>query len=188
MGTGEAAAGAAAHVDTNRRRNAMRSGLLIARFALAFGLFGMIPGIATAAPALVVTPICSAPGQPTIYQVRGSGFPGVTVILVQAFTPDGTALGGRVQGGTDPQGNFRVVSDFPQGQALDDFLLRAWVDTNGNLAPDADEVQAAVTIRVPCAPTSKDQCKDGGYKNFIDPSTGQPFKNQGQCIQLVNAE
>ena len=38
----------------------------------------------------------------------------------------------------------------------------------------------------PDVPTSKEQCKDGGYQNFIDPSTGEPFKNQGQCIQYVN--
>lgn len=35
-------------------------------------------------------------------------------------------------------------------------------------------------------PTSKDQCKDGGYKNLSDPRTGQPFKNQGQCVDYVN--
>jgi hypothetical protein len=34
--------------------------------------------------------------------------------------------------------------------------------------------------------TSKDQCKNGGYANFIDPSTGQPFQNQGQCIKFFN--
>jgi hypothetical protein len=31
-------------------------------------------------------------------------------------------------------------------------------------------------------PNDKDQCKNDGYKNFTDPSTGQPFKNQGQCV------
>jgi hypothetical protein len=34
--------------------------------------------------------------------------------------------------------------------------------------------------------TSKDQCKNGGYANFIDPSTGQPFQNQGQCVKSFN--
>ena len=32
---------------------------------------------------------------------------------------------------------------------------------------------------------SKDQCKKGGYRNFIDPRTGRPFKNQGQCVSFV---
>lgn len=34
-------------------------------------------------------------------------------------------------------------------------------------------------------PTNKDQCKNGGYVNFVDDS-GQPFKNQGQCVSYVN--
>jgi hypothetical protein len=32
-------------------------------------------------------------------------------------------------------------------------------------------------------PTSKDQCKNGGYKNYDLPMT---FKNQGQCVSFVN--
>jgi hypothetical protein len=32
-------------------------------------------------------------------------------------------------------------------------------------------------------PTSKDQCKHGGWRNFTFP---HPFKNQGDCIQFVN--
>jgi hypothetical protein len=31
-------------------------------------------------------------------------------------------------------------------------------------------------------PTSKDQCKNGGWKSFTNPS----FKNQGQCVAFVN--
>ncbi len=34
-------------------------------------------------------------------------------------------------------------------------------------------------------PTSKDQCKDGGWENLTD-DTGTPFENQGQCISWVN--
>jgi CSLREA domain-containing protein len=33
------------------------------------------------------------------------------------------------------------------------------------------------------APTNKDQCKNGGWRNFDNPRT---FKNQGDCIQFVN--
>jgi hypothetical protein len=32
-------------------------------------------------------------------------------------------------------------------------------------------------------PTSKDQCKDGGWQTFNDPA----FKNQGDCVSYVNA-
>lgn len=33
-------------------------------------------------------------------------------------------------------------------------------------------------------PTSKDQCKDNGYKNYTD-ANGNSFKNQGQCVSSV---
>lgn len=33
-------------------------------------------------------------------------------------------------------------------------------------------------------PTSKDQCKKGGWENLTDAS-GQPFKNQGDCVSYV---
>ena len=42
------------------------------------------------------------------------------------------------------------------------------------------------TTTIPVAPTSQEQCKDGGYARFTDPSTGAPFTNQGRCIQFVN--
>jgi hypothetical protein len=35
------------------------------------------------------------------------------------------------------------------------------------------------------APDPKDQCKHGGYAGFLDPSTGQPFRNQAQCVKFV---
>ena len=31
-------------------------------------------------------------------------------------------------------------------------------------------------------PESKDDCKDGGWQQYTNPS----FRNQGQCIQFVN--
>lgn len=34
----------------------------------------------------------------------------------------------------------------------------------------------------PTTPTSKDQCKNGGWKTFTNPS----FKNQGQCVSYMN--
>jgi len=34
-------------------------------------------------------------------------------------------------------------------------------------------------------PTNKDQCKNGGYANYVD-ANNQPFRNQGQCISYVN--
>ena len=37
----------------------------------------------------------------------------------------------------------------------------------------------------PNVPTSKDQCKNGGYEDLED-ANGQPFKNQGQCVSYFN--
>ena len=34
--------------------------------------------------------------------------------------------------------------------------------------------------QAPPLPTSKDQCKDGGWRGF-----GGAFKNQGQCVSFV---
>lgn len=47
---------------------------------------------------------------------------------------------------------------------------------------------ATFTLNVvpPTTPINKDQCKKDGYKNFIDPSTGKVFKNQGQCVSYTN--
>ena len=33
-------------------------------------------------------------------------------------------------------------------------------------------------------PSSKDECKDGGWQTFDDPA----FKNQGDCVSFVNAQ
>jgi hypothetical protein len=58
-----------------------------------------------------------------------------------------------------------------------------------SLVPEGGDVKLAeaggatsVTFTyTPALPTSKDQCKKGGWKNF-----GGMFKNQGQCVRFVN--
>ena len=47
----------------------------------------------------------------------------------------------------------------------------SWTSTTGT----ADTLPPVIT------PTMKDQCKNGGWKTFTDPS----FKNQGQCVASV---
>ena len=42
--------------------------------------------------------------------------------------------------------------------------------------PDSEEPPVVTT------PVTKDQCKNGGYKTFTNPT----FKNQGQCVSYVN--
>jgi hypothetical protein len=43
--------------------------------------------------------------------------------------------------------------------------------------------EGSVTITYTALPTSKEQCRKGGWKNF-----GTTFKNQGQCAKFVEAE
>ena len=49
---------------------------------------------------------------------------------------------------------------------------------------DNTMINATTYTYEPNIPTSKDQCKHGGYKNFTD-ANGQAFKNQGQCEKFV---
>lgn len=32
----------------------------------------------------------------------------------------------------------------------------------------------------------KELCKSGGFASYVDPATGTPFANQGQCVSFVN--
>ncbi len=62
-----------------------------------------------------------------------------------------------------------------------------WVATyNGdtyNAAISSSPSGEPVTIN-PRKPTSKDQCKNGGWQNYTD-GNGTPFKNQGDCVSYV---
>jgi hypothetical protein len=56
-------------------------------------------------------------------------------------------------------------------------------------------VAAAVAALLSAAPGAaqaapvddKNLCKDGGFANYVDPTTDLPFKNQGRCVSFVNA-
>jgi hypothetical protein len=48
-----------------------------------------------------------------------------------------------------------------------------------------DNVNVDGTVYPFDTPTTKDQCKNGGYLNY-EGGNGQPFRNQGDCIQFVN--
>ncbi len=43
---------------------------------------------------------------------------------------------------------------------------------------------APSAIAAPAA--NNDLCKFGGYANYVDPATGHPFKNPGQCVSFMN--
>jgi hypothetical protein len=63
--------------------------------------------------------------------------------------------------GTDTPAGGGIVT--PGEAYLDD------ISVNGEVVGD------------PASPTDKNQCKNGGWRNFINP----PFKNQGQCVSYV---
>jgi hypothetical protein len=67
---------------------------------------------------------------------------------------------------------------FPTGtiQAID--IL---IDVQGTA--DVSDITVNGVLQVPAAatPTSKDQCKNGGWQTFTNPS----FKNQGDCVSFV---
>ena len=44
-------------------------------------------------------------------------------------------------------------------------------------------VDGVVTL-APSTPSSKDDCRNGGWQHVVD-ENGQPFRNQGHCIQWV---
>jgi hypothetical protein len=62
-----------------------------------------------------------------------------------------------------------------------------WTNFDGNV--DAftigiSGVNDTYDFNLHSTPTDKDQCKNGGYKNFNPPSG--PYKNQGQCVSDAN--
>jgi hypothetical protein len=67
---------------------------------------------------------------------------------------------------------------FPTGtiQAVD--IL---IDVQGTADVSDITVNGVLQEPAPSTPTSKDQCKDGGWKTFTNPS----FKNQGDCVSFV---
>lgn len=82
-----------------------------------------------------------------------------TLAQIQALCPDATVAGFGVNiGSNNPL--YNVETDL--------------VNFNGTV----------YDFQVTNVPTSKDQCKDGGYVNYTD-ANGGPFKNQGQCVSSV---
>jgi hypothetical protein len=57
--------------------------------------------------------------------------------------------------------------------------------SNPNQADSDNDGIGDACDQFPTPPTSKEQCKNGGFNNYRRPD-GSKFKNQGDCIQFVN--
>jgi hypothetical protein len=78
---------------------------------------------------------------------------------------------------TDSPNRAPDIVDFTTGRAASDCSpLLMGIGTAREVAFGGGLV---VTDAQP-SPTSKDQCKNGGWRNFAD-----AFKNQGQCVAFV---
>jgi len=89
------------------------------------------------------------------------------VPLGVAITPDGTRAYV-----TNAQTDFNTVS----------VIATATNTVVASIPVGAGPSGVAITP-APQAPTSKEECKHGGYKKFGPPAG--PFKNQGQCVSYV---
>ena len=55
------------------------------------------------------------------------------------------------------------------------------IDVQGTADVSEITVNGVLQVPTPTGPTSKDQCKNGGWRTFTNPS----FKNQGDCVSFV---
>jgi hypothetical protein len=91
----------------------------------------------------------------------GGGAPFYTLSQIEAMCPEAIVVGFGVNIGSNNP-SYDVETDL--------------VSFNGTVYDfELDPV-------APTTPTTKDQCKDGGWMNFTNPT----FKNQGQCVSSVN--
>ena len=87
--------------------------------------------------------------------------------------------------GTSWENYYRYDSEAAAHLGKTPLVNRILFRTGGTAAPltlDHGFVFDAFSMKSGNAPTSKDQCKKGGWQNFDSPA----FKNQGDCIQFVN--
>ena len=93
-----------------------------------------------------------APGRGYLFEIEDNAATG---------TPD------RLGSASDPVGLPEIPAQCP---APDDLDVPLW---------EADAGDLVVHDAVPPVPTTKEQCKDGGWRDFPQ------FENQGQCIKTV---
>ena len=67
---------------------------------------------------------------------------------------------------------------FPTGTIT---AIDVLIDVQGTADLSSITVNGQLQVPAPATPTSKDDCKNGGWKNFTNPA----FKNQGDCLSFV---
>ena len=71
----------------------------------------------------------------------------------------------------------------PDGQAIASAGTNGEIVVLGGPSPTPTVTPLPTATAAPAGPTSKEQCKNGGWRTFTAP---RRFKNQGDCIQFVN--
>ena len=102
------------------------------------------------------------------------GAPFYTLAGLQANCPNAVVIGFGVN----------IGSNNPSYDVETDGVNYNGTTYDFELDPVATPTPSATPTPLP-VPTSKDACKNGGYKTLTD-QNGNPFKNQGQCVSYVN--
>lgn len=71
----------------------------------------------------------------------------------------------------------------PYSGTTDLSLTASYIKHDGSMQTTAWSPAVHIVV-ADAAPTSKDQCKNNGWKTFFDPS----FKNQGRCLSFVQSK
>jgi hypothetical protein len=158
------------------------AGILVVTASLILGLPSGA-GAQTQSPTLILEPNCyKDPDGSQVFavDVGVTGFPPNTqftgklegTYIDPPVNPDGSSSTGFAIGpvafNTDANGNFGPLTFGTVGVAT---IYTATVEYSGGTLTK--------TVTVTCKPTSKDQCKHGGWRDYPG------FKNQGDCVSFV---
>jgi hypothetical protein len=83
-----------------------------------------------------------------------------------------------------PQAGSPLIDAMPLASCQSDGAAGITTDQRGLQRPSGNGCDIG-SVEVQQTPQTKDDCKDDAWQRFVD-DTGQPFKNQGQCVSFVN--
>jgi hypothetical protein len=157
---------------------------------LALVIVGVAPLIGDANPAgaaskdrptLTVVPQCDTPGFPFGFSASAVGFAPNEQVLgsFSATTPSGGFGAGPAVFVASASGTVGPVS-VSTSEPIISVMVTLVDDLNRNGTAEPGEPVLVATLHDPCAPqpTTKTQCKQGGYAAF-------GFDNQGRCVAFV---